>query len=90
MQGFQIVVEHNHGFDSFSSKPSWLFALETVSTCTCMWSQRLRFFDALIFRALTGLGDKISDFQVLNVKSGNYANEFAQIQAKFKQVQSHC
>ena len=57
---------------------------------TCMWSQRMRFFDALIFRALTGLGDKISDFQVLNVKSGNYANEFAQIQAKFKQVQSHC
>ena len=47
-------------------------------------------FDALIFRALTGLGDKISDFQVLNVKSRNYANEFAQIQAKFKQVQSYC
>lgn len=49
-------------------------------------SSILMYYCLIIFRALTALNDRIRAFQVLSVTSDDYAKEFAQIQAKYKQV----
>ena len=43
----------------------------------------------MISRAMTALNDRIRAFQLLSITSTDYAKEFAQIQAKYKQVGVH-
>ena len=41
----------------------------------------------MFFRVLSALNEKISEFQILNVRADNYNAQLTEIQAKFKQVQ---
>ena len=41
---------------------------------------------AVMYRALSVLNERIRCFHVLNVESADYAKEFSQIQAKYRQV----